>query len=241
MDEEAIIQEAGLTGAESKVYISLLKLGGSTVGPIIRESGLQSSVVYNCLQRLMGDGLAYYTMKGSRKLFSVADPHALMNIMKERETRLSSVMDKLVSMRETAKNRQDVYIFEGQQAARTVFNDILHSLKTGQEQLVMGVAQSGSGLGEFMRKWDLRRVKAGIRKRVIASPDEKEWLDYYKRQPLTRVKAVKEFGGIKLAFNVYGAKVAMVLWGRYPIYIVIDRPEIAENFRKYFEFVWAHP
>ena len=46
MDVEKVIESIGLTSAESKVYLSLIKLGSSMIGPILRESGLNSSVAY---------------------------------------------------------------------------------------------------------------------------------------------------------------------------------------------------
>jgi sugar-specific transcriptional regulator TrmB len=62
MNEELVLQEVGLTKAEAKVYIALLKLGSSTIGSILRQSGLHSSVVYNFLQRLQEKGLIAYTI-----------------------------------------------------------------------------------------------------------------------------------------------------------------------------------
>ena len=38
--------------------------------------------------------------------------------------------------------------------------------------------------------------------------------------------------------NVYGNKTVLVIWGRYPAYILIDRKEVSENFRNYFNFLW---
>ena len=238
MDIERIIEYAGLSRAESKVYLSLIKLGSSMIGPILRESGLNSSVAYNCLQRLMGEGLVSYSIKGKKKYFFASDPKNLIQILKDREDTLLEVMPVLEKLNSTAKNRQEIFIFEGPKAARTVFNDILNTLKKGEEHLVIGVSESDSGMGEFIKKWDKKRVKKGIRKRIIITEKEGSWLNYYKKQPLTKVKSMQEIFNMRFTINVYGNKTALVIWGRYPTYILIDRKEVAENFRNYFNFLW---
>ncbi|MCL4362290.1 hypothetical protein M1585_02300 [Candidatus Parvarchaeota archaeon] len=238
MDIEKAIESAGLTSAESKVYLSLIKLGSSMIGPILRESRLNSSVAYNCLQRLMGEGLVSYNIKGKKKYFFASDPKNLMRVIKDKENALLEAMPILEKMRSTAKTKQEIFIFEGPKAARTIFNDILYTLKKGEEHLVIGVSESDSGMGEFIKNWDEKRVKRGIIKRVIVTEKESNWLSYYKKQPLTKVKTVQEIFNIRFTINIYGNKTALVIWGRYPTYILIERKEVAENFRNYFNFLW---
>ena len=238
MDIKSIIESAGLTRAESEVYLSLIKLGSSMIGPILRESGLNSSVAYNCLQRLMGEGLVSYRIKGKKKYFFASDPKNLIQILKDKEDALLEVMPVLEKLKGTAKSKQDIFIFEGPKAARTVFNDILNTLKKGDEHLVIGVSESDSGMGGFIKKWDEKRAKKGIKKRVIITEKKGNWLDYYKKQPLTKVKAIQEIFNVHFTINIYGNKTALVIWGRYATYILIERKEVAENFRNYFNFLW---
>ena len=238
MDVEKTIESAGLTKAESKVYLSLIKLGSSMIGPILRESGLNSSVAYNCLQRLMGEGLVSYNIKGKKKYFFASDPKNLIRILKDKEDALLEAMPLLEKLSSTAKNKQEIFIFEGPKAARTIFNDILNTLNKGEEHLVIGVSESDSGMGEFIRKWDKKRTEKGIRKRIIITEKEGNWLNYYKKQPLTRVRSIKEIFNVHFTINVYGNKTVLVIWGRYPAYILIDRKEVSENFRNYFNFLW---
>ena len=53
---EDALKEAGFTNAQAKTYLSLIRLGGATIGSIIRDSGLHNSVVYNSLQGLIEKG-----------------------------------------------------------------------------------------------------------------------------------------------------------------------------------------
>ena len=51
--DTSILEDIGLTNAQIKVYLSLLELGETTSGPLIKKSKLQNSVVYNALNQLI--------------------------------------------------------------------------------------------------------------------------------------------------------------------------------------------
>ncbi|RMD45562.1 TrmB family transcriptional regulator, partial [Candidatus Pacearchaeota archaeon] len=54
---EALLKEIGLTNGETKVYLSLIKIGESTVGPIAKKSGVSLSKIYEILNNLIKKGL----------------------------------------------------------------------------------------------------------------------------------------------------------------------------------------
>jgi len=59
----------GLTEGEAKVYLSLLELGSSTIGPIIKKANIASSNVYDILNRLLKKGIVSYILKQKIKYF----------------------------------------------------------------------------------------------------------------------------------------------------------------------------
>ena len=44
---------------------------------------------------------------------------------------------------------------------------------------------------------------------------------------------------VPTSFNVYGDKVALFIWNQPMFAILIKSPEIAETYKKYFEFLWG--
>jgi hypothetical protein len=57
--------------------------------------------------------------------------------------------------------------------------------------------------------------------------------------PYSKVKYLPEKYASPLAVNIYGDKVAIILWSKEtPLAIVIKNRAIAEGYRKYFEFMW---
>jgi len=76
-----VLEEIGLTKGEAKVYLSLLSLGLTTTGPIVRESGVSASKVYKVLARLAKKGLVSYIVKKRTKFFRAADPERLLDFL----------------------------------------------------------------------------------------------------------------------------------------------------------------
>jgi len=52
--------QLGLTSGEARIYLSLLKLGSSKVGSIVKDSRVSYSKVCDVLERLITKGLVSY-------------------------------------------------------------------------------------------------------------------------------------------------------------------------------------
>jgi len=52
--------QLGLTSGEARIYLSLLKLGSSKVGSIVKDSRVSYSKVYDVLEGLITKGLVSY-------------------------------------------------------------------------------------------------------------------------------------------------------------------------------------
>ena len=75
--DTSVFEDFGLTGTQIKVYLALLELGESTAGPILKSTGLQNSVLYAALEKLVGKGFASYILKGKRRHYrpAVSEEH----------------------------------------------------------------------------------------------------------------------------------------------------------------------
>ena len=86
------LEELGLTNGEIKVYLALVKLGETTSGPIVDESGISVSKVYYVLDRLAKKGLVSHVVKNNVKHFSAATPDRLLDYLKEKEEKRMALL-----------------------------------------------------------------------------------------------------------------------------------------------------
>ena len=84
MDTEPL-KKLGLTDGEIKVYLALIRVGETTSGPLVDESGVSVSKVYSILDRLAKKGLVSHIVKRKTKYFKAADPNRLVVYVQEKE------------------------------------------------------------------------------------------------------------------------------------------------------------
>jgi sugar-specific transcriptional regulator TrmB len=114
-----IIQEAGLTEGEAKVYLALLKLGTSTSGPIVEKSSVANSIIYRILNSLIDKGLVSYVTKEKTKYFTAATPSKILDYIEENKEKLDSskkaIENQIPSLLSIINNtsEMDVQIYEG--------------------------------------------------------------------------------------------------------------------------------
>ncbi|MBI4171037.1 MAG: hypothetical protein HY514_05030 [Candidatus Aenigmarchaeota archaeon] len=122
------LMKMGLTKGESNVYIALIELGSSTVGPIVKKSGIAYSNIYEVLQRLMGKGLASFVVRNKVKYFQAAEPDALKTYLERQEKDFLEnykIVEKIIPLlNEMRKNKPEqeaeIYLgLKGLQAAYT--------------------------------------------------------------------------------------------------------------------------
>jgi sugar-specific transcriptional regulator TrmB len=226
------LKQAGLTENESKIYISLLELGPSAAGQISRKSGLHRRVVYDTVEMLVQKGLIGYILKNNVKLFQASNPNRVLELIKEREEYIQGIMPKMMEMFSKTKEKEETNFYKGRDGLKTVFED---QLETGKEILVIGASPLAYEILQFYFKWfDKRRAENKIKTRIIFSSTGKGL-----KVPYSEIKYLPEKYSSPLAVNIYGDKVALILWSREnPLAIVIKNREISEGYRKYFEFMW---
>ncbi len=239
MKIEEAMEAVGLTRAESKIYVALLSTGGSTISGIIRETGLHSSVAYNSIQRLQNKGFVSYNILGKRKSFFAADLTMVKELLKERYAEFEKTISEIERLKSGFGPQQDVSVFEGANSIKMFLRDVFVSLSRGNEHLVLGVSSSASGFGKTIRVWDEKRIKKGIRKRVLISGDGGEWREFYEKRRLTHVKTLPKLYDSGMTINIYGDKSALVIWGKSPTTIMLKNKEVTRNFRHYFELLWS--
>ena len=228
--DETFLQNAGLTQVEAKVYLTVLDQGSALAGKITQGSGIQRRTVYDALNRLIEKGLVSYIKTNNRTYFQAADPKRLLEITEEKTQKIRELMPQLELAFNMAKVKQETVFFRGKQGLKTVFDDQLNSKG---EILVFGASTYAYEIVKFyFEKYDKERQKKKIFVRAIFNDRLRHEIPYAEVRYLP-----KEYES-HTATNIYGSKVAIILWTQNPFAIVINNEEIAKSYRKYFELMW---
>lgn len=226
------LKEAGLTENESKLYTTLLELGPSNASLIARRSGLHRRVVYDTLDMLIKKGLVGYILRNNVRLYQSSNPNRILEILNEKEAIILEIMPKMLDFYTKTKEKEETNFYKGKAGLKTVFED---QIEQKSEILILGASPLAYEILQFYFKWfDKRRVENRIKVKAIFNKDNKK-----AKIPLSEIKYLPQKYSSPLAVNIYGEKVALILWSKEnPLAIVIKNREISEGYRKYFELMW---
>jgi HTH-type transcriptional regulator, sugar sensing transcriptional regulator len=224
------LKDAGLTENEAKVYIALLDMGPSLAGKISRRTGLHRRTVYDVTEMLIKKGLTGYILENNRRIFQASDPERIIGILEEKKNVLAPVVFNLSKKYNEEKKKEGTNFYKGKEGLKTVFEDQLNY----KEVLILGASPKAYEVLQFYFKWyDKTRKEKKIKTRIIAQDRR------IKKIPLSEIKYLPEKYANPVSMNIYGDKVAIILWASAkPMAIVIKNEEIAEGYKNYFELMW---
>ena len=179
MDFEQVretLKKIGLGHNESKIYLTLLKLGPSMAGKIAKEANIDRSASYDSLKALLKKGLVSYSIEANRKKFAAANPEKLKNYLKEKEELVDSVLLNLKDMYKNTEEKSQVNMFKGLKGIKTVFDDILNSAKNGENLVIDSSGKFEEKMPYYLPHFIKGLEKNKIKIRHIARRDKEKTL-----------------------------------------------------------------
>lgn len=236
--DTAVLQEIGLTEGEASVYLTLLEIGSTTAGPLIKKTGFHRATTYAILQRLIEKGLASSIIKGKKRTFSASDPSLLLTLLKEKEEHLLSLLPSLQTLVQRAKQKQIITVYEGFQGIKTVREKSLR-LQKGETLYVLGASSfTTDPFNSYWQSYHKRRVKAGIRSKMLWSEDARHYGKEREALGLTEVKYLPPPLSTPISIDIFRDITAIDIFSGKPFTIEIQSNEVAEHFLKYFNLLW---
>ncbi|MBI4170575.1 MAG: helix-turn-helix domain-containing protein [Candidatus Aenigmarchaeota archaeon] len=236
------LERIGLSRAEVKIYLALIRLGSSTTGAIIKETGMRKSTVYESLNRLLEKGLVSYVIKNSVKFFEAADPERIVDFIEEQkreleenEANIKSVMPDLKSMRNPLKPHAEAHVLVGAEGFKTMRRDVLKNAK-GEHLMLGAISREPAVMPHFWKFFNRERMKHCIKMRVLHQQGTKE---KPMKTELMEMRFLPKAITIPAVINIYGDRVVSLLWKEdYPICFMLINKDISDSYRKYFEILW---
>lgn len=217
-EKDNLFQNLELPKNESKVYLSLLKLGSSTAGKITKMSGIHRRNVYDAIERLIEKGLVSYTIKERTKYFEVTNP-----------------LPEFLQIRKIPDAENIAVIYQGLNGVKSIFEDILNSKK---ENLVLGAHKPPENIKDYLERFHKKRIRFRIKERLLFfNKTDTKRAKKLSELPFTKVRFLPNSNGSKVAINIYGDKVAMLMRKESGGFL-IKNEFVAENFREYFNLLW---
>ncbi|MEK6874058.1 MAG: helix-turn-helix domain-containing protein [Nanoarchaeota archaeon] len=241
MDLE-ILKKIGLSEGEIKVYSALLEIGATSINNIHEKVSIDRRNIYDILNKLIERGLVSYIESNKKKIFRVSNPDKILSYIEEKKSNLDSIktdVEKIVpSMQEVFKSKkQELFaeIFKGSEGMKAVWDDLLN---------YDAIYWIGSGMyvpkrfPAYWKDWNNRRIKRKVKSFHLFRYEKRKGVD--KKLFNTSKFLPKEFSGNPTVTVIYGDKVAQMILGEEINVFVIESKELAENYKKYHQYLWDH-
>jgi len=243
---EELLSEIGLTQSEIAVYFALLEIGSSSTGLIIKKSRIASGKAYLILDKLIQKGLVTYAIRAGTKYYQAKDPERLLDYMKEKEDelkkkemQLKEIIPKLKAQYEEKKYTPRAEVFEGSKGFKTFYDWVLKELKRGDTIDIIGVPRKANEKFQaYLIEWNRRRIKLGIKMRIIYNHDCREFGKIREKMKLTQVRYMKENLETPAWIDVFKDYIVTINVHGEPVCFLIKNKESAESYKKYFNILW---
>jgi len=242
-----ILEQIGLTKTEIKIYLALLKLGQSTTTNIVREANIHASKVYEFLDKLIQKGLVSYVIKSNKKYFSMVEPQALKEYVREKQRKLDEqikdlnvLIPHLKKIKKEEKDKIKSEIYEGLRGIKSVYEKILFILERGETQYIIGAPRIGNERIEgFLLDWHKRRIKKGIKCRYIYNTNVRDYGKIREKMKLTQVRYLPGNITSPVWIEIFKDNVVIGHIKDYNavLFLIQDR-EIAKGYLNYFRLIW---
>ena len=236
--ETAILEDIGLTQGEIKVYLTLLKLGSSSAGPIVEKSSLQNSVVHRMLHSLIEKGLITYILEGKKRYYQATDPKLIINFIDDKKKRFESILPELISQQKSAKKNQEATIYRGVRGIKELLNKML-IIDSKEHYAYGGPQRSHDLLGDYTwLNFHNKRIKNKIIGKLIFHNSLRWWGNELNKKKLTEVRYTNnEFEQLTETI-ICGNKVAILVYSDNPYGFLIEDQTVADSYKEFFNILW---
>jgi len=238
-----ILRRLGLSNGEIKVYSALLELGKSTINMVHEKTGIERRNIYDILNKLIERGLITYAIENKKRFFQVTHPNKIIGYIEEKKHEIEEIEDdvkkeipSIIKKFEFKKAEIRAETYTGTEGIKAVFEDMLN-YKIGY--FIGGGGYVVTNLPFFWKTYNKRRIKSGVVWYNLGRED-------LKGHPIIKEKNIhtrflpKEFNVNPSVIFIYGNKVANILWGEEFFAFLIESEKIAENYKKYYKYLWDH-
>lgn len=234
-----LLEQAGFTEKESKVYLALLELGQGDVSDIAKIAELKRPIIYVILESLIKRGYASEVPNEKINTYQAIDPTIILNQLKTVTKNFSEMLPFFRTLHNKGKKRPKITYHETREGIWNTYEE-------------MNQAKDAFFISSYER----------IEKHFPGSIDK--WVEYYKKGLITLkgkhlvpnnkfdLEVMKKFSDIgqsarylpeikdfNMDFTIYGNKLAITSLEEEPFIVIIESESLVNSILPIFEIAWA--
>lgn len=236
------LKQLGFGQHEADVYLALLKIGITSAGEVIKQTGLHRNVVYSTMDKLARKKLVAESNKRGVKYFKATN---VERISREKENEFL-LAQNVVEELQNIKNKESVEVvtYEGMDGFQTAHQEAIEQMPKGKIVYVLmaGGTKFYEFMGDELRHFDKVRKQNNNKIKILASHGRMEELEGGQ----TEKRGDVEVRYLPINFlnpigsSIYGDKTLLFIYTDIPIVIAIDSKSVARAHIDQFKAFWKN-
>jgi len=238
-----VLEDLGLSKNESKIYLTLLKLGKANSAELARESGVHRINVYDVLNSLIFKGLVSYISESGTRFFKAENPEKFRKLLEEKMFSLESKLPSLIQLFDSKKEIHEVSVLRGIEGKKAQFEEIARTTSKSTHLVF-----TPHGLISLFRqpyktmlvKWYKRLAEQNVKSKnlVLDTPDARQRAKLLEDIENYEVRFSKGLHFSPVSWDV-STELVFITFHTEPYLIIrIKSKEIAKAFKNSFELMW---
>nr|MBA4405038.1 hypothetical protein [Nanoarchaeum sp.] len=242
MKTEDLIQ-LGLSNTEAILYLTLLRIGSSSVQRLIQETGLYKSNTYEALEKLCDKGILSKVIEGKHRTYQIQNPSSLVEFIDTKKEELDKqrelakkISQEIDLSKKSSLLKETASVFNGIAGVKRIYTEIVENKL---DYYVFGSPLQSEEIvpAYYWQNLHVKQHEHGIRAHMIFHKSLRHWKKLIKHKEIkvrffdTKFEPLTET-------TIYGNKVAIVVWADKPIITIIDNEHVAESYRQIFKILW---
>lgn len=238
-----VFEEVGLSPNEAKIYEAMLSTGETSVAEISVKAKIHRRNVYDALHRLTEKGLVFVIFQKGENRYRAVHPQKLLEIVKERERNLSTILPELTKKFSSDPSSEAAYIYKGIEGYKNYRRDLV---RVAEEAFFLGAKGlwRSPQIDQTFRDAHVSKFTKNIPHKVLFDPRVPEILPEALADERGNYRVLPrgyETPGVVDIFGDYVVTFVSVGIGNIGDDItifVMKNKELAESYKTWFRFIW---
>lgn len=237
------LEQLNVPEREAEVYVALVQLGLTTVGPIVTKTKLHRMLVYQALERLKDLRMASMLMKNGRQHWQSTNPSIILDRIKKQEILAKQVVDEVELLRHASSDDLHVQILYGRRGLLDNLETAIES--AGRTDKIIRIIGGASDrvfydlLGDWYNDYRKLQEKLGVKKHLIAPANHSETFQHhYAQEPGNEFRLLQVGLSSPTFTRITQEMVCIEVYGKEPVIIQIQNHTIAQAYLESFKLLW---
>lgn len=239
------LKKLGLTDNEIKVYLSLLKIGETSVGGIINDLKVHRQIAYNALDSLEKRNMVIKTMKNKIYHFKINDPKIIIENLQVQELIAERLSKNIENKIHEDQHKHEINVYEGREKIRSYFINKYKSAPYDSWIYVISIHTKNFekllGLNFISKKYHKIRAQRKIySKNITTESFKEEFTEFNKNAPtgLRKIKYLPDGMINPISTTIWVDGISFLTFGDVPIMVEIKNKEFRESYLEHFNMLW---